>query len=120
MRQSLENSAVTGATVSLTIPAAFCLWRSLKKGDSSRLLKMNQPSSELSRPEKNMQRHPHTAKASPGKIDDVIRKANDARSAPIPAPPPPMRPDMAPRRSGETDSVRMVWSEATTPPTKTP
>src|ERR1700735_5458731 len=98
MRQSLENSAATGAAVLTAVPAAFCLWRSLKKGDSSRLLKMNQPSSELSRPEKNMQRHPHTAKASPGKIDDVIRNTKEASSAPIPAPPPPIKPDMAPRR----------------------
>src|SRR6201996_1239785 len=102
------------------MPAAFCFWRSWKKGDSSRLLKMNQPSSELSRPEKNMQRQPHTANASPGKIDDVIRKMMEESSAPMPAPPPPINPDMAPRRSGETDSVPMVWVEDTTPPTKTP
>ena len=81
---------------------------------------MNQPSSELRSPEKNMQRQPHTANASPGKIDDVTRKTNDASSAPMPAPPPPTSPDIAPRQFGETDSVPMVWVEATTPPTNTP
>ena len=81
---------------------------------------MNQPSSELSSPEKNMKRQPHTAKASPGKIDDVIRKMKDASSAPMPAPPPPTRPDIAPRHCAGTDSVPMVCVEATTPPTKMP
>src|SRR4029077_3269368 len=93
LRQPLENNVLTGATGLSAALAAFCRCRSLKKGDSSRLVKMNQPSSELSRPEKNMQRHPHTAKASPGKIDEVTRKTNEAKSAPTPAPPPPMRPD---------------------------
>ncbi|MEY9702439.1 hypothetical protein ACVI1J_007952 [Bradyrhizobium diazoefficiens] len=81
---------------------------------------MNQPSSELSRPEKNMKRQPQTAKASPGKTEDVIRKMKDASSAPMPAPPPPTRPDIAPRHCGGTDSVPMVWVDATTPPTKMP
>ena len=81
---------------------------------------MNQPSSELRSPAKNMHRHPHTANASPGKIDDMTRNVNEASSAPIPAPPPPTRPDMAPRRSGEAHSVPIVWVDATTPPTKMP
>src|SRR6201985_3611257 len=81
---------------------------------------MNHPSSELSKPEKNMKRQPHTAKASPGKIDDVIRKMIEASKAPMPAPPPPIGPDIVPRHRGETDSVPMVWVDATTPPTNTP
>jgi hypothetical protein len=36
-----------------------------------------------------MHRHPHTAKASPGKIFDMTRNTNDASKAPMPAPPPP-------------------------------
>lgn len=81
---------------------------------------MNQPSSELKSPEKNMKRQPQTAKASPGKIEDVIRKMKDASNAPMPAPPPPTRLDIAPRQFAGTDSVPMVWVDATTPPTKMP
>ena len=36
-------------------------------------MKINHPSNELSRPEKNIKRQPHTEKASPWKIEDVIR-----------------------------------------------
>ena len=36
------------------------------------------------------------------------------------APPPPISPDIAPRYRSGTDSVPMVWVDATTPPTNTP
>jgi hypothetical protein len=81
---------------------------------------MNQPSSEPRSPAKNMQRHPHTAKASLGKIDDITRKTKDASNAPIPAPPSSTRPDIAPRQFGDAHSVPIVWVDATTPRTNIP
>src|ERR1700694_2453156 len=120
LRKLLENSIRTGALVTVIAPVALRLCCSLKNGDSSRVLKMNQPSSELRSPAKNMQRHPHTANASPGNIDDMTRNTKDAIRAPMPAPPPPTRPDIAPRQFGEAHSGPMVWVERTTPPTKSP
>src|SRR5262249_17364459 len=115
-----ENNVLIGEVGVTTCAAAFLRCCSLKKGDSSRCLKMNQPSRELSRPQKNMKRQPHTAKASPGNTDDAIKKTKEASSAPMPAPLPAMRPDIMPRHCGGTDSVPIVWVEATTPPTNTP
>src|SRR5580704_1393508 len=97
LRWLLENNVLSGDCVAPILLASFFRWYSLKNGDSSRFLKINQPSNELKSPEKNMQRQPHTANASPGKIDDVTRKTNDASNAPMPAPPPPISPDIAPR-----------------------
>src|SRR5471032_57184 len=111
----------TGAEISRAAAfAALSAASFFHNGDSSRLLNTNSPSTELMMPVKNMQRQPHTSKSAPGKIDDMVRYTIEASKVPRPAPPPPIKPDTAPRYFGATDSVPMVCVDATTPPTNTP
>ncbi len=119
--RSGERTTSTGALLLCSaVFAAFSAASFFHSGDSSRLLNTKRPSTELMMPVKNMQRHPHTSKRSPGKIADIARNVSDASNAPSPAPPPPISPDTAPRYFGATDSVPMVCVDATTPPTNTP
>ena len=71
-------------------------------------------------PAKNMTRQPQTSNASPVNIDEVTKKAVEAKNAPRPTPPPLIDPDISPRHRGGTDLVPIVCVEATTPPTNMP
>src|SRR5580704_13254512 len=110
-----ENKALSGAC-----GFSFALSIAFQIGDSSSAPKINTPNTEFRIPAKNMKRQPQASKESPVKINEVTKKEIEAKSAPMPTPPPLMKPDISPRQCGGTDSVPIVWVEATTPPTKTP
>jgi hypothetical protein len=69
----------------------------------------SRPRIEENKPEKNITRQPQMSKAGPGKISETTRKVSDAKSLPIPEPPPDMIPEASPRRLWEIVSVPIVW-----------
>src|SRR6516165_9519441 len=123
IRTLVPSTAAKGAEQSTRSGARelFCVRSSSRQtGDSSRAPKINTQNTELRMPAKNMTRQPQVSKAFPVNIDEVTKKAVEAKNAPSPTPPPLINPDMSPRHRGGTDSVPIVCVEATTPPTNTP
>src|ERR1700730_5997197 len=107
-----ENRVLSGCGFDFARSISFQI------GDSSSAPKINRPNTEFRIPAKNMKRQPQASNESPVKINEVTKKEIEAKSAPMPTPPPLMKPDINPRQCGGTDSVPIVWVEATTPATR--